>query len=186
MLEAGYIESLGDTNFIDGLALYRPVQITTPAIQNSASEGQEPLWMKQIPQQDSINTTDSESEKLSEIEEESVPQSNSNYFLDINLKDNVVHVSRPSPPLLDDDARNNEKAQSSFVSNEMMKDSLNIRKDSNDMLNTGWDKTSTFIRPTYVEEPSYKILRFVLHFYYAPYDSPTNIQTLNISPNDEM
>ncbi|KAL0271738.1 UNVERIFIED_CONTAM: hypothetical protein PYX00_008735 [Menopon gallinae] len=157
LLEAGYIESVGDTHFIDGLSFYRPLHIMTLNNQNSASEGQEPLWMKQIPQQDSINTTDSESEKLSEIEEESITQSNSNYLLDINVKDNVVHVSRPSPPLLDD-TRANEKVQNQLVSNETVKDSLNIRKDTNDMLNTDWDKTSTYVRPTYVEEPSYKIL----------------------------
>lgn len=152
LLEAGYLEPIGELGFMDGLSLYRPVPLKTPITPqgNSSNEGQEPLWVKQIPQQDSVNTTDSESEnRLSEIEEENVKMSNSssNYFLDINVKDNVVYVSRPSPP--QEEFRIVEKSVEKIEEKEM-----SLQKRSSDVvLNTDWEKTS-YVRSSDVKEDS--------------------------------
>jgi hypothetical protein len=66
LLEAGYLDSVTEQNFLDGYALYQPRQVMSPQQYNSPSpiedngrisqEAQEPLWVKQIPQQDSTTT----------------------------------------------------------------------------------------------------------------------------------
>jgi hypothetical protein len=67
LIEAGYVDSIAEQNFLDGYALYRPRQVLSPLQYNSptspiedngriSQEAQEPLWVKQIPQQDSITT----------------------------------------------------------------------------------------------------------------------------------
>ncbi|XP_069701423.1 1-phosphatidylinositol 3-phosphate 5-kinase isoform X2 [Periplaneta americana] len=107
LIEAGYLESIAEQSFLDGYALYRPRQALSPQQYSSPSspieengrisqEAQEPLWVKQIPQQDST-TTDSESDcQLSERDETlSLPSSNSTFYLDLNVAENTVHISRP-------------------------------------------------------------------------------------------
>jgi hypothetical protein len=66
LLEAGYLDSVAEQNFLDGYALYRPRQVLSQQQYDSPSpvedsgrisqEAQEPLWVKQIPQQDSTTT----------------------------------------------------------------------------------------------------------------------------------
>ncbi|XP_023718004.1 1-phosphatidylinositol 3-phosphate 5-kinase isoform X3 [Cryptotermes secundus] len=107
LLEAGYLDSVAEQNFLDGYALYRPQQVLSPQQYNSpnptedskriSQEAQEPLWVKQIPQQDST-TTDSESDcHLSEHDETlSLPSSNSTFYLDLNVAESSVHIRRPA------------------------------------------------------------------------------------------
>jgi hypothetical protein len=62
LIEAGYLESIADQNFLDGYALYRPRELLSPQQYSIPSptegngrisqEAQEPLWVKEIPQQD--------------------------------------------------------------------------------------------------------------------------------------
>lgn len=139
------MESVGEFNFVDGLSLYRPVSLVTLNSEvNNPGEGQEPLWVKQIQQQDSLTNTDSESEKLSEIEEESLEKSGSNYLLNINLKESIVHVSRPSPPL-QEAVQNVDKSELGLgKQSDSLQEKINLCKNSNDvMLNASWDKTSS-------------------------------------------
>jgi hypothetical protein len=65
LLEAGYLESVAEQNFLDGYSLYRPQQVLSPQQYDGPSpnednkisqDAQEPLWVKQIPQQDSATT----------------------------------------------------------------------------------------------------------------------------------
>jgi hypothetical protein len=66
LIEAGYLDSVAEQNFLDGYALYRPRQMsplqysgpTSPIEDNRriSQDAQEPLWVKQIPQQDSTTT----------------------------------------------------------------------------------------------------------------------------------
>ncbi|KAJ9599194.1 hypothetical protein L9F63_010325, partial [Diploptera punctata] len=110
LLEAGYLESIGEQTFLDGYALYRPRQTLSPQQYSSPSspsdengrisqEAQEPLWVKQIPQQDST-TTDSESDcQVSEPDDTlSLPSSSSMFYLDLNIAESTVHLSKPSNP----------------------------------------------------------------------------------------
>ncbi|KAK6645654.1 hypothetical protein RUM43_001934 [Polyplax serrata] len=158
LLEAGYLESVGDTTFVDGLSLYRPVSLLTPNSDlSTSSESQEPLWVKEIQQQDSRKNSVSEPDRLSEIEEEPLQKSSSNYLLNINVKDSIVHVSRPSPPL-QDSLQNSEKStlrpgkQSETIQGKIN----NLGYDNNDvMLNTSWDKTSNLVAKTDGEDPSH-------------------------------
>ncbi|KDR20319.1 1-phosphatidylinositol 3-phosphate 5-kinase isoform X2 [Zootermopsis nevadensis] len=107
LIEAGYLDCIGEQNFLDAYALYRPRQVLSPLQYSSPTspiedngrishEAQEPLWVKQIPQQDSV-TTDSESDcQLSEHDETlSLPSSSSSFYLDLNVAENSVHISRP-------------------------------------------------------------------------------------------
>ena len=68
LVEAGYLESTGEQTFLDGYSLYRPCRALSPQEYSSPStpsdengrisqEAQEPLWVKQIPLQDSAPTT---------------------------------------------------------------------------------------------------------------------------------
>lgn len=62
LIEAGYLESVAEQNFLDGYALYRPRELMSPQQYNIPSptedsgrmsqEAQEPQWVKEIPQQD--------------------------------------------------------------------------------------------------------------------------------------
>jgi hypothetical protein len=67
LIEAGYLVSIAEQNFLDGYALYQPQQVLSPLQYSSpaspiedssriSQEAQEPLWVKQIPQQDSTTT----------------------------------------------------------------------------------------------------------------------------------
>jgi hypothetical protein len=66
LIEAGYLESIAEQNFLDGYALYRPRELLSPQQYSISSptedngrisqEAQEPLWVKEIPQQDCIIT----------------------------------------------------------------------------------------------------------------------------------
>jgi hypothetical protein len=67
LIEAGYLDSIAEQNFLDGCALYRPRQVLSPQQYSNpmspnednlriSQEAQEPLWVKQIPQQDSTTT----------------------------------------------------------------------------------------------------------------------------------
>jgi hypothetical protein len=65
LLEAGYLDSVAEQNFLDGYSLYRPQSVLSPQQFSGPSptednrisqEAQEPLWVKQIPQQDSATT----------------------------------------------------------------------------------------------------------------------------------
>ena len=70
LMEAGYLESVGEQSFLDGYVLYRPRPVLSPQQYSSPStpseengrisqEAQEPLWVKQISQQDSTTTGNS-------------------------------------------------------------------------------------------------------------------------------
>lgn len=143
---------------MDGLSLYRPVSLVTSLNSETSNDDQDPLWIKQILQQDSNINNDFESEKLSEIEEEEqrLQKSDSSYLLNINVKDNIVHVSRPSPPSEDVVAQ----LDKNLVTQAKQSEKLNSFKGSTDvMLNSGWDKTSSFVPEIDGEDPCYEDLR---------------------------
>lgn len=124
LIEAGYLESIAEQNFLDGYALYRPRELLSPQQYSISSptedsgrisqEAQEPLWVKEIPQQDCI-ITDSESEcQLSEHDEIlSLPSSTSTFCLDLNVAENTVHISRPLAAKQDQHETDGEAVKSS-------------------------------------------------------------------------
>lgn len=59
LLERGFLESVSEQEFVDGYALYFPLKQSKKQWQHEQQLGecQEPLWVKQIPQQDSTTTT---------------------------------------------------------------------------------------------------------------------------------
>ncbi|XP_067015555.2 1-phosphatidylinositol 3-phosphate 5-kinase [Anabrus simplex] len=98
LIEGGFLECITDHVFTDAYALYRPQALLSPqqSSEESSLSSQDPLWVKQLPQQDSVGT-DSESEcQVSEREDSfSLPSSNSTFYLDLNVQENTVTLSRP-------------------------------------------------------------------------------------------
>lgn len=99
LLERGFLESVSEQEFVDGYALYFPLKQSKKQWQHEQQLGecQEPLWVKQIPQQDSTTTTDSESDCPNYVQHEfsSLPSSGSTFFLNMNVEENTVSLSRP-------------------------------------------------------------------------------------------
>ncbi|XP_034942912.1 1-phosphatidylinositol 3-phosphate 5-kinase [Chelonus insularis] len=103
LLEANFIESVqSEVEFSDSTAIFRPTSNNLlgnylSSSNQSSCDGQEPAWVKNIPQNDS--TTDSESEtKPSYASPPSVshfPTSGSSFYLDLNLEDSTVTLKRP-------------------------------------------------------------------------------------------
>lgn len=167
LLEAGYLESVSELSFVDGLSLYRPVSLVTQnSDMSNPSDGQEPLWVKQIQHQ----STDSESEKLSGSEEDNFKKSNSNYLLNINVRDNIVHVSRPSPPLLEGFQNLDKSPSTQGKQSEILQEKINLRKDSNELiLNSSWDKASGLVPEIDRKDPSHQNFRYssFFNFFFA-------------------
>nr|CAD7398245.1 unnamed protein product [Timema poppensis] len=110
LLVAGYLESItmSEQSFNDGYSLYRPLLDLSPTqptlsssdleeSRRSSQDAQEPLWVKQIPQDD-FSTKDSESEGVSMEREDSssLPSSGSMFYLDLNVEANTAHLIRPN------------------------------------------------------------------------------------------
>ncbi|XP_047111766.1 1-phosphatidylinositol 3-phosphate 5-kinase [Schistocerca piceifrons] len=106
LIEGNFLECVSEQYFIDGYALYRHLKQEEKYQQQKINEeeigdtvhvdSQEPLWVKQIPQQDSATTTDSEPEmQISELESPRLPSSSSSFYLDMNVEENIVTLSRP-------------------------------------------------------------------------------------------
>ncbi|KAK0158635.1 hypothetical protein PV328_009612 [Microctonus aethiopoides] len=102
LLEANFIESAqSETSFSDSTLLFKPVNLSrmqSPNFLNenqSSCDGQEPAWVKNIPQHDS--TTDSENEtKQLHSTPGRLPSSSSSFYLDLNLAASTVTLKRPT------------------------------------------------------------------------------------------
>ncbi|XP_063222322.1 1-phosphatidylinositol 3-phosphate 5-kinase isoform X2 [Bacillus rossius redtenbacheri] len=103
LLVAGYLDPLvsSEHNFVDGYALYRPVQNLSPhhrsepeESQSLSQDAQEPLWVKQILQDDPSTAQDSENESTYSKQDDSgsLPSSGSLFYLDLNLESNTAHL----------------------------------------------------------------------------------------------